>query len=235
MNQYKTNYFLTVRPEVVAQICQFLDISSYLKLRLLNSDMDFIVKLINTLKMEQIKFCLRNLQEKNQQSQECKKLIEQDKIKLREYWKGIFDKTYFFEIKTLSTPPPMLIEIIKYFIFLINPIEKLRQDNYAIWKEFKQLITKIDNLIKRIFEFEPEKLSKIKLSLLSQILELNCQNTLHYLHGAEFIYLYILSIIEVRRNDYYNFYYDYQNKLLEYEKMIKQLEKFEEKYQFEKQ
>ncbi|CAD8212585.1 unnamed protein product [Paramecium pentaurelia] len=83
--------------------------------------MNFIVKLISKQKINEIRFCLINLQEDNQKILQCMNLIEQDKQKLRQYWTNIFNKIHFIEIKALST------EIIKYFVFLLNPIDQLRK------------------------------------------------------------------------------------------------------------
>ncbi|CAD8057263.1 unnamed protein product [Paramecium primaurelia] len=92
--------------------------------------MNFIAKLISKQKINEIRFCLINLQEDNQQILKCMNLIEQDKQKLRQYWTSIFNKKNLIEIKVISSQPQMLIEIIKYFILLMNPIDKLSEDNY---------------------------------------------------------------------------------------------------------
>ncbi|CAD8214313.1 unnamed protein product [Paramecium pentaurelia] len=233
MNNKHQNYFMTVRTEVVLQICQFLDIKSYLQLRLVNSDMDFIVKLINKQKINEIRFRLINLQEDNEEILKCRNLIEQDKQKLRQHWTSIFNKIYFIEIKALSSPPQILLEIIKYFVFLMNPIDQLSKDNYSYWVLYKQLVANLNILIIRIFEFEPERISKNKLEILQQIYEFN-QKYIHFgSNGIEFMYQYIVSIIEVRKRDYYDIYYDYQTKLQLYDKMIQQLEKLDQKFQNE--
>ncbi|CAD8152375.1 unnamed protein product [Paramecium pentaurelia] len=224
---------MTVRLEVVLQICQFLDITSYLQLRLLNSDMNFLVKLISKQKINEIRFCLINLYEDNQKILKCMNLIEQDKQQLRQYWTSIFNKKNLIEIKVISSPPQMLIEIIKYFILLMNPIDKLSEDNYFSWIQFKQWVANIDILIKRIFEFEIERISKQKLKILQQIYELNQKYPRYWLDGIEFMYQYIGSIIDVRKRDYYDIYYDYQTKLQLYDKMIQQLEKLDQKFQNE--
>ncbi|CAD8057257.1 unnamed protein product [Paramecium primaurelia] len=60
----------------------------------------------------------------------CMNLIEQNKQKLRQYWTSIFNKKILIELTVISSQPQILIEIIKYVILLMNPIDKLSEDNY---------------------------------------------------------------------------------------------------------
>ncbi|CAD8057253.1 unnamed protein product [Paramecium primaurelia] len=92
--------------------------------------MNFIAKLISKQKINEIRFCLINLQEDNQQILKCMNLIEQNKQKLRQYWTSIFNKKILIELTVISSQPQILIEIIKYVILLMNPIDKLSEDNY---------------------------------------------------------------------------------------------------------